>query len=84
MLEPQNVVLILLPNLIHIHTQPLYHGWSSLRLVQSLTLFHRIYPKGTRFDSSNYDPVPFWNVGAQFVALVRPHRRQYSPFMHLL
>lgn len=29
----------------------------------------RIYPKGTRFDSSNYDPVPFWNVGAQFVAL---------------
>lgn len=23
----------------------------------------RIYPKGTRFASSNYDPVPFWNAG---------------------
>jgi len=29
----------------------------------------RIYPKGTRFDSSNYDPVPSWNCGAQIVAL---------------
>ena len=29
----------------------------------------RIYPKGTRFDSSNYDPVPSWNVGAHMVAL---------------
>lgn len=29
----------------------------------------RIYPKGTRFDSSNYDPVPSWNCGAQVVAL---------------
>jgi len=29
----------------------------------------RIYPKGTRFDSSNYDPVPSWNSGCQIVAL---------------
>jgi hypothetical protein len=26
--------------------------------------FFRIYPKGTRVDSSNYDPLPAWNVGA--------------------
>ena len=25
--------------------------------------FTRIYPKGTRFASTNYDPVPFWNAG---------------------
>ena len=25
----------------------------------------RVYPKGTRLDSSNYDPVPFWNFGVQ-------------------
>uniref|UniRef100_A0AAQ4P7M5 Phosphoinositide phospholipase C n=1 Tax=Gasterosteus aculeatus aculeatus TaxID=481459 RepID=A0AAQ4P7M5_GASAC len=29
----------------------------------------RIYPKGTRMDSSNYSPRPFWNVGCQMVAL---------------
>jgi len=29
----------------------------------------RIYPKGTRFDSSNYDPVASWNCGAHMVAL---------------
>lgn len=29
----------------------------------------RIYPKGFRTDSSNYDPIPFWNVGCQMVAL---------------
>jgi len=29
----------------------------------------RIYPKGMRIDSSNYDPVPSWNAGAQIVAL---------------
>jgi len=32
-------------------------------------LLARIYPKGTRIDSSNYDPVPSWNCGAQIVAL---------------
>lgn len=29
----------------------------------------RVYPKGTRVDSSNYDPVPFWNFGVQLCAL---------------
>jgi len=29
----------------------------------------RIYPKGTRFDSSNYDPMPAWTCGAAVVAL---------------
>lgn len=29
----------------------------------------RIYPKGMRVDSSNYDPVPSWNAGCQIVAL---------------
>lgn len=29
----------------------------------------RIYPKGVRVDSSNYDPVPAWTAGAQIVAL---------------
>lgn len=29
----------------------------------------RIFPKGMRIDSSNYDPVPSWNCGAQIVAL---------------
>ncbi|KAG7260245.1 hypothetical protein CRUP_037029 [Coryphaenoides rupestris] len=29
----------------------------------------RIYPAGSRTDSSNYNPVPFWNVGCQIVAL---------------
>nr|XP_002129990.1 1-phosphatidylinositol 4,5-bisphosphate phosphodiesterase delta-4 isoform X1 [Ciona intestinalis] len=29
----------------------------------------RIYPKGTRTNSSNYDPLALWNVGCQIVAL---------------
>eukprot|EP00064_Thunnus_orientalis_P004803 superscaffoldBa00000448_g4815 len=29
----------------------------------------RIYPGGTRTDSSNYNPVPLWNAGCQIVAL---------------
>ncbi|KAG8187711.1 hypothetical protein JTE90_000177 [Oedothorax gibbosus] len=29
----------------------------------------RIYPKGTRTDSANYDPMPYWNLGCQLVAL---------------
>lgn len=27
-------------------------------------LLTRVYPKGTRFDSSNYSPVPGWAIGA--------------------
>lgn len=29
----------------------------------------RIYPAGTRFDSSNFMPQVFWNAGSQLVAL---------------
>ena len=36
-----------------------------------LTRVHnvRIYPSGSRVDSSNYDPRPHWACGAQMVAL---------------
>lgn len=29
----------------------------------------RVYPKGTRFDSSNYSPIPSWSSGCQLVSL---------------
>ena len=29
----------------------------------------RVYPRGTRFDSSNYNPSAFWNAGVQMAAL---------------
>nr|ABM55782.1 phospholipase C gamma [Chaetopterus pergamentaceus] len=29
----------------------------------------RVYPKGSRIDSSNYDPQPFWNCGCHMLAL---------------
>lgn len=31
--------------------------------------FSRIYPKGGRINSSNYNPVPCWMYGSQMVAL---------------
>ena len=31
--------------------------------------FSRIYPRGSRVNSSNYDPVPLWLAGCQLVAL---------------
>lgn len=31
--------------------------------------FSRIYPKGQRIDSSNYNPIQLWNTGSQMVAL---------------
>jgi phosphatidylinositol phospholipase C gamma-1 len=31
--------------------------------------FSRVYPKGARIESSNYDPNPFWNLGCHFLAL---------------
>ena len=40
----------------------------------------RTYPKGTRFDSSNYDPLVMWRCGVQMVAL----NFQYPDiYMHL-
>lgn len=38
----------------------------------------RIYPKGSRFDSSNYNPQPFWNVGCQIVALNWQSNKTYE------
>ncbi|NXI56749.1 PLCZ1 phosphodiesterase, partial [Chloroceryle aenea] len=35
----------------------------------TLRFITRIYPKGTRTSSSNYNPQDFWNVGCQMVAL---------------
>lgn len=29
----------------------------------------RVYPKAQRVDSSNYNPMPMWNVGSQMAAL---------------
>ncbi|CAL4064307.1 unnamed protein product, partial [Meganyctiphanes norvegica] len=31
--------------------------------------FSRVYPKATRVDSANYNPVPMWNNGCQMVSL---------------
>lgn len=31
--------------------------------------FSRVYPKGQRIDSSNYNPINIWNAGSQMVAL---------------
>lgn len=31
--------------------------------------FSRVYPKGQRIDSSNYNPINVWNCGSQMVAL---------------
>ena len=31
--------------------------------------FSRVYPKGQRIDSSNYDPSPMWNCGCHMIAL---------------
>lgn len=41
---------------------------------QSFIRFHRtkisrVYPKGQRLDSSNFNPMPFWNAGSQMIAL---------------
>jgi phosphatidylinositol phospholipase C delta len=33
------------------------------------THLSRVYPKASRVDSTNYDPLPFWQAGCQLVAL---------------
>lgn len=38
----------------------------------------RIYPAAARFDSSNYNPQPFWNCGCQLVALNWQSRRTFE------
>uniref|UniRef100_A0A672P2E2 Phosphoinositide phospholipase C n=1 Tax=Sinocyclocheilus grahami TaxID=75366 RepID=A0A672P2E2_SINGR len=41
----------------------------AMNLIYSNSAFCRIYPAGSRTDSSNYNPVPLWNAGCQIVAL---------------
>ncbi len=38
-------------------------------LVYNQRQLSRIYPRGTRFESSNYNPYIFWPIGCQMVAL---------------
>uniref|UniRef100_A0A8D0G983 Phosphoinositide phospholipase C n=1 Tax=Sphenodon punctatus TaxID=8508 RepID=A0A8D0G983_SPHPU len=38
-------------------------------IIHTTRFITRIYPKGTRTNSSNYNPQEFWNVGCQMVAL---------------
>ncbi|TSK58033.1 1-phosphatidylinositol 4,5-bisphosphate phosphodiesterase beta-1 [Bagarius yarrelli] len=45
------------------------YPFCSLNTVNNLLKLSRIYPKGTRVDSSNYMPQVFWNAGCQLVAL---------------
>ncbi|CAG0883545.1 unnamed protein product [Cyprideis torosa] len=48
--------------------------WLGPSTVTSLLMYNyhqftRVYPKGQRLDSSNYDPTRMWNAGCQMVAL---------------
>eukprot|EP00796_Vickermania_ingenoplastis_P006026 gene6026-4329_t len=38
-------------------------------ILQNTRMISRIYPKGSRISSSNYNPSPSWALGAQLVAL---------------
>jgi phosphatidylinositol phospholipase C, delta len=42
------------------------------------TYISRIYPAGSRFDSSNYHPQPYWNTGCQVVALNWQSNKTFS------
>ncbi|XP_014503861.1 phosphoinositide phospholipase C 2 [Vigna radiata var. radiata] len=55
------------------------HGTDIVRFTQRNLL--RIYPKGTRLDSSNYDPMIGWMHGAQMVAFNMQGGRHYLRYM---
>lgn len=67
--SPDWIALKLLIN----HHHFLSHLWMQTSLAwqprYNKRQMSRIYPKGTRMDSSNYSPQPFWNAGCQMVAL---------------
>lgn len=42
---------------------------SDIILEYNRTALTRVYPSGTRVDSSNFDPCPSWKLGCQMVAL---------------
>ena len=44
--------------------------WNSLTFISyNKRQLSRIYPRGTRVDSSNFMPQVYWNAGCQLVAL---------------
>ncbi|KAK7321350.1 hypothetical protein VNO77_31911 [Canavalia gladiata] len=55
------------------------HGTDIVRFTQKNLL--RIYPKGTRLDSSNYDPMVGWMHGAQMVAFNMQGGGHYLRYM---
>ncbi|QCE00895.1 phosphoinositide phospholipase C 2-like [Vigna unguiculata] len=55
------------------------HGTDIIRFTQRNLL--RIYPKGTRLDSSNYDPMIGWMHGAQMVAFNMQGGGHYLRYM---
>ncbi|KAH7542246.1 hypothetical protein FEM48_Zijuj02G0053000 [Ziziphus jujuba var. spinosa] len=55
------------------------HGTDIVRFTQKNLL--RIYPKGLRFDSSNYDPMVGWTHGAQMVAFNMQGHGKYLRIM---
>jgi phosphatidylinositol phospholipase C delta len=44
-------------------------GQSADWIKHNFTHLTRVYPKGVRLTSSNFDPRPFWTAGAQLVAI---------------
>ena len=56
------------------------HGTDVVRFTQKN--FLRIYPKGTRFNSSNYKPLIGWTHGAQMVAFNMQGYGRYLWLMH--
>ena len=65
--------------------------FSSLENSQMFLWYHevqlsRTYPKAQRVDSSNYNPLPMWNVGSQMAALNfqtgdKPMQLNHAKFM---
>ncbi|KAJ6646988.1 1-phosphatidylinositol 4,5-bisphosphate phosphodiesterase gamma-1 [Pseudolycoriella hygida] len=45
------------------------HQYNSSTVKYHQNQVSRVYPKGQRLDSSNFNPIPFWNVGSQMIAL---------------
>ena len=55
---------------LNIELKALCNKQNSAKMVQhTASQLVRIYPKGTRVDSSNYSPIMPWACGAQIVAL---------------
>lgn len=59
-------------------------GQESDWVKHNFTHLSRVYPKGVRLSSSNYDPRPFWRVGAQMVAINYQTLDEGSLFNHAL